>query len=136
MKSEDLAAVLWAPPWYTAIVAQHSTRYFRKVLQTALRWYFELEGGVIQTDTGPVFDERVLNYRIDVELALKPFTEQERKAIFLIHRDGLTQVQALSLAGIATERPDKTVDDIESRMGRALDRRRLAEFLQYIEYLI
>lgn len=111
------------------------SRYFRKIAQTVLRWYAECEIGVIQTEQGPTFDERILNYRVDVELALRQFDPREVKAIFLIHRDGLTHGQALMLSGIQSARPDKTVDDIETRMGRAFERRRLSEFLQYIDFL-
>lgn len=116
-------------------MAQRSSRYFRKVSQTVLRWYSECEGGVIQTDKGPTFDERILNYRVDVELALKEFDRREVEAVLLIHRDGLTHAQALKLSGISSERPDKTVEDIETRIGRTLERRRLSEFLEYIDYL-
>jgi hypothetical protein len=112
-----------------------STRYLRKVSQTVLRWYSECESGIIQTDKGPAFDERVLNYRVDVELALKGFDQREVKAIMLIHRDGLTHAQALNLSGILSERADKTVEDIETRMGRAFERKRLSEFLTYVDHL-
>lgn len=111
------------------------SRYLRKVAQTVLRWYLECEGGVLQTDRGPTFDERILNYRVDVELALRRFDSRETKAIFLIHRDGFTHAQALTLSGIVSARPDKTVEDIETRMGMAFERRRLSEFLRYIDYL-
>ena len=100
-----------------------------------LSWYCECEGGTIQTDNGTAFDERILNYRVDVELAFREFSPAEVKAILLIHQDGLTHAQALKAAGILSERPDKTVEDIEIRMGRVFERRRLSEFLTYIDYL-
>jgi hypothetical protein len=111
------------------------SRYFRKVAQTVLRWYTECESGIIQTDKGPTFDERILNYRIDVELVLRKFDQREAKAVLLIHRDGLTHANALKLSGIESSRPDKTVEDIETRLGLAFERRRLSEFLHYIGYL-
>lgn len=114
---------------------QHKSRYLRRITQSVLRWYSECEGGTIQTDNGPAFDERILNYRVDVELALKEFDPREVRAILLIHQDGLTHAKALSLAGILSARPDKTVEDIEIRMGRVFERRRLSEFLTYIDYL-
>jgi hypothetical protein len=132
--TSELGEILWVPDFVSSVIKQRS-RYFRKVSQTVLRWYAECEGGVIQTDRGPAFDERILNYRVDVELALKEFDEREVKAILLIHRDGLTHAQALNLSGILSERPDKTVEDIETRMGRAFERKRLSEFLAYVDYL-
>jgi hypothetical protein len=116
-------------------VAHHRSRYLRKVSHTVIQWYVELEHGIIQAETGPVFDERVLNYRIDVELALRGFDPREVQAIMMIHRDGLTHGQALALTGIQATRPDKAVEDIETRMGRAFERRRLGEFLHYIDHL-
>jgi hypothetical protein len=134
MTSSEIGVVLLAPS-SAVVVVQQISRYYRKVSQTVLRWYVELENGLIQADSGSVFDERVLNYRIDVELAMKPFDPREIKAVLLIHRDGLTHLTALRLAGINSNRPDKTVEDIETRLGKAFDKRRLSEFLAYIDYL-
>ncbi len=136
MTSERLgASILWAPSNGTVVVVQQISRYYRRVTQTVLRWYVELENGIIETDNGRVFDARVLDYRIDVELAMRSFDQREVKAILLIHRDGLSHVQALSLSGIQADRPDKVVEDIETRLGRAFARKRLSEFLDYIDHL-
>lgn len=94
----------------------------------------ELEDGGMQSDTGLLYDARFLDYRLDVELILRKFPK-EADALLLIHRDGLTHAQALHLAGIASERPDHTVEDIEIRVGQAFDRRRLSEFMQYVNFL-
>lgn len=117
------------------LVAKPSGRYYRRVAQAVLRWYTELEDGIIQSDNGPVFDSRVLDYRIDVDAVLKRFDAREVQAILLIHRDGLSQAQAVQLAGIVAARPDALVEDIEIRMGQAFERRGLEEFLRYVDFL-
>lgn len=117
------------------IVAKQSARYFRKITETVLRWYNELEDGMVQTDSGSVFDPRVLNYRMDVETVLRRFTQQEQGLVELIHRDGCTQVQAVELMGYDTTRPDMVVANVEVRMGQAFERHKLDEFLKYVDYL-
>lgn len=110
-------------------------RYYRRVTETVLRWYTELDDGVIQSESGPVFDERVLNYRIDVSRVLNQFTDTEQAIVLLIHRDGCSQKTAVSLMGVETDRPEQYVEDIEVRMGRAFDKKRLGQFLSYVGYL-
>lgn len=100
-----------------------------------LRWYVESEDGTIQTEDGPRFDARVLDYRIDVDFALRKFHPSETLAVLLVNRDGLSHAQALHVAGIQTKRPDHYVEDIEIRMGQAFERLRLDEFLRYVDYL-
>ena len=116
-------------------MAKANLRHYRQVARTVLRWYAELEDGVMQTDTGPQFDARVLDYRIDVDNVLKKFHPAEVKAALLITRDGLTHAEAVVAAGLSAARPDKLVEDIEIRLGQAFERLRLDEFLQYIDYL-
>ena len=116
-------------------VATYNRRYHRKIAETVLRWYTELEDGMIQSDAGPVFDSRILDYRVDVERVLGKFPKAERDIILLIHRDGCSQVEATRLAGVFTERPDLVVADIEARMGQAFDQLRLGAFLDYVGYL-
>lgn len=99
------------------------------------RWYFELEDGRIQTNEGPRFDSRVLDYRVDVDLALRKFHPAEVLAIILIARDGLTHAHALKVAGIETDRPDGVIENIEIRMGQAFEKASLDEFLRYVDYL-
>jgi hypothetical protein len=135
LTSRRLGEVLQVPYHGVHGVLHNKSRYLRRVTQTVLRWYSECDGGSIQTESGPVFDERILNYRLDVELALKGFDNREVQAILYIHLDGCTHAQALRLAGLVSERPDKTVEDIEVRMGRSFERKRLSEFLNYIDHL-
>lgn len=120
---------------HAVVVAHKNERYFRKIATTVLRWYTELEDGIIQADSGPTFDSRILDYRLDVDFVLRRFAPKEQQLILLIHRDGLTQAQAAQVAGFATDRPDEVVRDLEVRMGRAFDRHRLGDFLRYVEYL-
>jgi hypothetical protein len=95
----------------------------------------ELEDGMIQSEDGPKFDARVLDYRIDVDNVLKHFHPAEVKAVLLVNRDGLTHADAVTLAGLQAKRPDQLVEDIEIRMGQAFARRRLDEFLHYVDHL-
>jgi len=128
--------LLFGVPIRRALVAKKQLgRHFRSVTKIVLRWYTELEDGNIQSSTGPVYDSRFLDYRLDVELVLKKFTPNEVNALLYVHRDGLTHAQAIRLSGIPSERPDRTVADIEIRVGQAFERRRLSEFTQYIGYL-
>jgi len=127
-------------PQESLAVARQPARYYQKITETVLRWYFELEDGVIQADSGPVFDARILDYRLDVDAILAKFTMRERETVFLIHRDGKTHSEALLLTGLIAEaapRWDKyrTVADIEIRMGQLFDKHRLGQFLEYVGYL-
>jgi hypothetical protein len=85
---------------------------------------------MIQSEDGPRFDSRVLDYRIDVDNVLKRFHPSEKLAVLLVNRDGLTHAQAIHVAGIRT-----TIEDIEIRMGQAFELRGLDNFLQYVNYL-
>jgi len=100
-----------------------------------LRWYVELEDGQIQTDDGPKFDSRVLDYRIDVQAVLKRFGPAEVLAVLLVNRDGLPPIKALHVAGIQTQEPEACIEDIEIKMGQAFELQRLDEFLRYVDYL-
>jgi hypothetical protein len=117
------------------LVAQSNLRHYRQMARTVLRWYVELEDGVIQTGEGQRFDARVLDYRIDVERVFKRFHPTEVKAVLMVNRDGLTHAQAVTAAGIQNDRPDRVIADIETRLGQAFERLRLDEFLQYVDYL-
>lgn len=110
-------------------------RYYRRVTETVLRWYTELDDGMIQSESGPVFDTRVLDYRIDVSKVLAQFTETEQAIVLLIHRDGCSPKIATAMSGVIVERPELYVEDIEVRMGRAFDKRKLGQFLAYVGYL-
>lgn len=90
---------------------------------------------MIQAEDGPKFDSRVLDYRIDVDNVLKLFHPAEKMAVLLVNRDGLTHAVATEIAGIKTTRPDQVIQDIEIRMGQAFERRRLDNFLSYVDYL-
>lgn len=90
---------------------------------------------MILTDNGPQFDARVLDYRIDVDNVLKKFHPIEVKTVLLVNRDGLTHAQAVTSSGIPSSNPDRTVEDIEIRMGQAFERLQLDEFLRYLNYL-
>lgn len=125
---------LLAPRRVVAVPKQRG-RHFRSITKIVMRWYSELEDGNIQSAQGPMYDSRFLDYRIDVELVLAKFTQQESDTLLYIHRDGLTHAQALRQSGICSDRPDRTVEDIEIRVGQAFERRRLAEFSDYIGYL-
>lgn len=116
-------------------MGRQETRYYRKITETVLRWYNELDGGIVQTDTGPVFDTRVVDYRMDVDRILDRLAEQERAMLMLIHRDGCTHAEAAQGVGISAQRPDVLVEEIETRIGRVFDRYRLDDFLRYVGYL-
>lgn len=135
MRTSKDQAVLLTLLLPCASVSRTNLRHYRKVAQTVIRYYAELEDGVFQTEDGPRFDARLLDYRIDVDKVLKKFDPREVQAIMCIVRDGLTHGQAVKLAGIPTTRPDHIVEDIEIRMGQAFERLRLDEFLRYVDYL-
>jgi hypothetical protein len=117
------------------IVATDNLRHYRRTAQIVLRLYAELEDGFIQTVDGRIFDERVVEYRIDVDLALRKFNPKDVEAVLLVNRDGLTHALAIASTGIKTDRPDRYIADVESRMGQVFARLRLDEFLNYVDYL-
>ncbi len=117
------------------LVANTNLRHFRQTTRNVLRWYTELEDGIIQTEDGSRFDQRILDYRVDVDRVLSKFHEQEVEVVLLVNRDGLTHAQATTVAGVKTDRPDRYVADIEIRMGQVFQRLRLDQFLDYVEYL-
>lgn len=112
-----------------------SLRHYQQITRTVLQWYSELEDGVIQTEDGPKFDARVLDYRIDVDNVLKKFHPAEVKFVLLVHRDGLSAAQAAASSGIRAENPNKALEGIEIKIGQAFGRLNLDEFLRYVDYL-
>lgn len=117
------------------LVARTNQRHYRQIARTVLRWYVELEDGLIQSEDGQKFDVRVIDYRIDVDKVLKKFPPADVMAVLLVNRDGITHAQAVHIAGIQTQRPDHYIEDVEIRLGQAFERLRLDEFLRYVEYL-
>ncbi len=85
---------------------------------------------MIQSEAGPRFDARVLDYRIDVDNVLKKFHPAEVLAVLLVNRDGLTHAEAIQVSGIRT-----SIEDIEISMGQAFAFRRLDNFLDYVDHL-
>lgn len=104
-------------------------RYFRQVTATVMRWYVELEDGIIP---GAAFDTRVLDYRIDIDRVVNNFDPPDREIILYIHRDGLTHNDALTHAGIAHDRPDVYVAGLEARLGRLFEKKRLSDIQMYL----
>lgn len=115
---------------------QTLTNQSRSTARTVLRWFYELEDGCIDTASrGRIFDARILDYRVDVQSVLDTFALQEVNAVILVHRDGLSHSHACSLSGVQTDRPDKTIERIETKLGQAFDRKRLGDFLSYVDHL-
>lgn len=104
-------------------------RYYRQITASVLHWYVELEDGIIP---GSTFDVNVLNYRLDVERALKKVQPADVAIMLSVHRDGLRYVEALSLAGVTAERPDHYVASLEVRTGRLLERMKLTDLQRYL----
>jgi DNA-directed RNA polymerase specialized sigma24 family protein len=73
----------------------------------------------------------VIEYRLDVELALKSLAPEERTVVLFIHRDGLTARDAVKLAGVTHSRPDEYVTRVEVKLGREAQRRKLDDLVDY-----
>jgi DNA-directed RNA polymerase specialized sigma24 family protein len=115
-------------------VSQRLERYYRRIAQSVLTYYCEIENGTIRiSDAGRIFDERLINYRIDVEKVMAKFSPREQEAVLLIHRDGLTHADAVKLAGISATRPDWTIASIEVRLGRVFEESGLDDLVGYLE---
>lgn len=110
-------------------MARSNTKYYRQIARGVLRWYLELDDSVVERlcSVGAV-----LNYQIDVELALRQLTEPEQEVLLLVHRDGVTAGDALRLAGVNHTRPDEYVTAVEVKLGRELQRRRLDDLVAYL----
>lgn len=107
-------------------------RYFRQVTATVLGWYNELETGVVEVDgIGRLFLPELLHYRIDIEKALKSFTEAERKTLMSVHVDGLTMEDAVRLSKLAGN-PKTVVVALEVRAGRIFERLKLNNLVEYV----
>lgn len=109
-----------------------SQRALRAVVKSVLRWYYELEDGILGYEEHLLFDARFLNYRVDVWHLLAQLTDEERLVLQLIHRDGVPQAAAVRLAHIRTDRPDTFVAALESRLGRRLIRASLDDLSCYL----
>ena len=105
-------------------------RYYRHLAGAVLRWYAELEDGLLP---GGEFEANALNFRVDVDLVLKRFSLPERAIALAIHRDGLSQTDAVARSGWSVERPDHLVADIEFRMGLLFEQRGLANLQRYLQ---
>jgi hypothetical protein len=110
-----------------------NVRYYRQATASVLRFYVEFEDGLVQSNNlGPIFDPRVLDYRIDVERILaRELSQAECSVLLAIHRDGLSHAAALKVAAITARRPDNFVVDLEVRAGRAFIKHKLLDFLSY-----
>jgi hypothetical protein len=94
-----------------------------------MRWYTEFEDGIIP---GCGFDPRVLDYRMDVEIALRGLTDIERNILMSIHRDGLTGAGAVRQAGLNVERPGALIASLETRVGQLFERKGLSNINLYL----
>lgn len=110
-------------------MSSRSTRYYRQVVATVLRWFCELEDGVIP---GASFDPRVLDYRLDVDRAMRGLVPRDRSVLMAIHRDGLGYASAVHQAGITVERPDAYVALLEVRTGKLFERKGLSDLMVYL----
>lgn len=113
---------------------RRSYLYERAVTANVLKWYLEHEDGCVRCGAEhAVFDHRILNYRIDVEAALKTLHPAELTALLAVHRDGLSHREALDKAGfIYGSRPDSIIAAIEARAGRLFLTRGLANINVYL----
>lgn len=106
-------------------------RYYRKITETVFRWYLEIEDGHLRA-AGPdgcygdhrIFDERILNYRLDVERALGKLPEAERQAILQVHRDGYS-IKAASGPGV-------NVAAVEAKAGRLFEQFGVDDLVRYL----
>jgi DNA-directed RNA polymerase specialized sigma24 family protein len=102
-----------------------------------MQMYLEFDSGIVRignTEDGDVvFADELLNYRIDVELALKKLTPAERQVVLLVHRDGSTAAEAARSAGMNTPRPDELLAVTEVKLGREFQHRRLDDIRRYLE---
>lgn len=107
---------------------QRGVRYYRQIAATVLQRYAEVETGHM----GNEFDERLLNYRMDVEKALLAVSPKAQQVLLAIHRDGLSQEQACAQAGIGQTRPDSLVLRFEYESGKRFDRAGLSDIEKYL----
>ena len=104
--------------------------FYRKITASVLQRYCELEDGVLGKDL--YFDPRVSDYRIDVERALRRLAPSHYDVLIYLHRDGLTQADAVRTAGIASLRPDLLVAQIEATTGKLLLSAGLVDIKSYL----
>lgn len=105
-------------------------RYFRHTAVSVMQLYLEFEDGIMP---GGVFDPRILDYRIDIERILETeLTTAERTVLLAVHRDGLSDAEAVHTAGLDTERPSALVRRVEIKIGKVFERKKMLDFTRYL----
>lgn len=108
-------------------------RYYRQITSAVIGYCLELETGVVVVESiGRIFAPELIHYKIDVERALKQFSAAEQKALLLVHRDGLSFEDAVSLAGIKDGHPKAVIVGLEVRVGRLFERLKLNDLIGYL----
>jgi hypothetical protein len=108
-------------------------RYYRQVTASVLNHYIEFEDGLVPGEAGDYFEPRIIDYRIDVERAVKAeLGHQGFDVLLYIHKDGMTHAEALQMAGVYEKHPARHVIDLEKRLGKALVRKNLLDFTLYL----
>jgi hypothetical protein len=113
----------------------NADRYYRQTTASVMQFYVEFADGILPGNPyeGERFDPRVIDYRIDVERILdRELSKQDKSILLALHRDGLTQADALLSAGVAHPWPHAYVRDLEVRIGKVLDRQKMFDFLAYL----
>lgn len=107
-------------------------RYFRAVTAVVLQRFYELDLGV----RDHTFDHNLLNYHLDVERLLGRIASvQERLVLEHVHKNGLTQVEALRAARVPCDTPDAAAQylrTLEARIGRIFARHGIANIDRYL----